>query len=359
MKRNLFITTLLLFATTLIAQQYYFVIDERYPATKPLLHNAQTVLLVNNTVAQPADFGHTNAEDGEQKATTAISLDNAALHCLFAMTNEMQNSEAYERVELMDISQNKSQEFYTRHLLTNAAAEQLCQDYQVDALIILNQLVLYDIQESFPVDEGQYYAYLQAYAQAHWTIHHAGATQDPSFTTADTLFWESDCFYTRDRVLESLPDRQEALLYLAQQVGINTATCLTPQWQTETHYLYDDKNTNIQQGIQAFQYKHWQEAINTWQEVLPDTENDTENPKTKQNKKEKDIQAMAAANIAVAYEMMADYTNAIAYTNTAITIFRQCNNAYARQQLSNLHFYLQHLNERQSAESVLSNNNNL
>lgn len=354
MKRNLFITTLLLLATTLTAQQYYFVVDERYPATRPLLHNAQTILLVNNTVAQPADFGHANAEDGAQKATTSVSLDNATLYCLFAMTNEMQDSEAYQRVELMDISQNKSKEFYTRHLMTNAAAEQLCQDYQVDALIILNQLVLYDIQENFPVDEAQYYAYLQAYAQAHWTVHHAGATQDESFTTADTLFWESDCFYTRESVLESLPDRQEALLYLAQQVGVNTATSLTPQWTAETHHLYDDNNTYIQQGIQAFQYKNWQEAIDAWQQVLPNIKDNTEGKSTKRNKKGKDIQAMAAANIAVAYEMMADYTNAISYTNQAVTLFQQCNTAYARQQISNLHFYLQHLDSRQAADSALS-----
>ena len=340
MKR--FISTFLTFlaAVTLPAQQYYFTVDERQPADRPLLQGAQRILVVNNTVPQPEEFGHSNAEDGTMLAGTSVDLTDAALRCLFAATQTMDGSGEYLQVELMDISQNKSRNFYSRSPMTVVDEEQLCAEYEADALLILNHLVLYDMCESFPVDADRYYAYLQACSQTHWTVHHAGKPQDAVFTTADTLLWEVEPVYSRTSALAGLPDRHDALLYLAQQAGTNVAVSLTPQWLPATHYLYDNPDADIQRGMRAFQRKLWQDAIAAWQQAL--------------DKGDKKVSAIAAADMAVAAEMSGDYSAALDYANRAAGLFGAWKNTDGRQQQVNMRHYVEHLQQRQADESALS-----
>lgn len=340
MRKAAYILLLTMAPMMLCAQQYYFTLEERHPAVRPLLQGKQRVLVVNNTTPQPDEFGHNNAVDGVVLQGDSVALGAAALRCLFQATQVMDESGEYERVELMEISQNRSRNFYTRRPMTQAAMEQLCCDYQVDALVILNQLVLYDMQESFPIDEGQYYAYLQAYAQSHWTVHIAGQVQDDTFVSADTLLWESDIYYTRARAMSELPIRQQALLYLAQQVGESVGQSLTPQWQPYTHYLYANGNDSVQAGIEAFQHKHWSRAISVWGTVV-----ETGDKKTR---------AIAAANMAIAAEMTGDYASACDYARRAVRLFGDWKNADGRRQQTNMRYYLAHLQARQAEEEVLS-----
>ena len=46
-------------------QQWYFSVDERYPAERTQLQNKQRILVVNNALTQPQDFGHSTVLDGE------------------------------------------------------------------------------------------------------------------------------------------------------------------------------------------------------------------------------------------------------------------------------------------------------
>lgn len=340
MKRFLSLSLTLLAAITLSAQQYFFTVDERHPAERPLLHGAQRILVVNNTVPQPEEFGHSNAEDGTMLNGTSVNLADAALRCLFAATQTMDGSGEYLQVELMDISQNKSRNFYSRSPMTIVDEERLCTEYEADALLILNHLVLYDMCESFPVNDDQYYAYLQACSQTHWTVHHAGNTQDAVFTTADTLLWEVEPVYARASALAGLPDRHDALLYLAQQIGTDVAVSLTPQWSPATHYLYDNPDAGIQRGMRAFQRKLWQDAIAAWQQAL--------------DSGDKKVSAVAAADMAVAAEMTGDYTAALDYANRAIRLFGEWKNADGRQEQVNMRHYVEHLLQRQAEESALS-----
>lgn len=340
MRKWAYILLMVIVPMMLCAQQYFFTLEERHPAERPFLHGKQRVLVVNNTVPQPDEFGHNNAVDGVVLQGDTVALGDAALRCLFQATQVMDASGEYERVELLEISRNRSRNFYTRHPMTRAAMEQLCSDYQVDALVILNQLVLYDMQESFPVEDGRYYAYLQAYAQSHWTVHIAGQVQDDTFVSADTLLWESGLYYARERAMTDLPMRRQSLLCLAQQVGESAGESLTPQWQPYTHYLYANDNDSVQAGIQAFQHKQWSRAMAAWGTVL-----ETGDKKTR---------AVAAANMAIAAEMKGDYDSACGYARRAVRLFGDWKSADGRRQQVNMRYYLAHLQARQAEEATLS-----
>ena len=318
-------------------QQWYFSVDERYPAERQQLQGKQRILVVNNALTQPQDFGHSTILDGENKGNVEIDLSRSVLYCLFATTQSMESTGEFDAVELMDISQNHSTNYYTRTPLTFSQAERLCTDYQADALLTLNQLVLYDIVESFPTDEGTYYAYLQAYAQSHWTIHYAGQTREVTFTQADTLLWESQLHYNRTQSLSDLPSRQEALLYLARELGNRIGSSFAPSWQTTRRYIYE--LPDLQAGLNAFRLQLWNSAINQWLTIV--------------DSKDKKAAACAAANIAIAYEMLGDYASSCDYAQRASRLFGAWKTAYGRQQQVNIRYYLAQLQARQARESDL------
>ena len=318
-------------------QQCYFSVDERYPAKRTELKNKQRILVVNNALTQPNDFGHTTMIDGESHNNVEVDLSRSVLYCLFTTTQSMESTGEFEAVELMDISQNHSTNYYSRTPLTFSQAERLCTDYQADALLTLNQLVLYDIVESFPTDEGTYYAYLQAYAQSHWTIHYAGQPREVTFTQADTLLWESRLYYTRAQSLNDLPSRQEALLYIARELGNRVGSSFSPSWQTTRRYIYD--LPNLQAGLDAFRLQRWNSAINQWITMV--------------DSKDKKAAACAAANIAIAYEMLGDYASACDYAQRASRLFGAWKTAYGRQQQVNIRYYLAQLQARQVRERDL------
>ena len=318
-------------------QQWYFSVDERYPAERTQLQGKQRILVVNNALTQPQDFGHSTILDGENKGNVEIDLSRSVLYCLFATTQSMELAGEFEAVELMDISQNHSTNYYSRTPLTFSQAERLCADYQADALLTLNQLVLYDVLESFPTEEVAYYAYLQAYAQSHWTIHYAGQTREINFTHADTLLWESNLYYNRAQSLSDLPPRQEALLYLARELGNRMGSSFVPSWQTTRRYIYE--LPNLQAGLDAFRLQRWNSAINQWLISV--------------DSKDKKAAACAAANIAIAYEMLGDYALACDYAQRASRLFGAWKTAYGRQQQANIRYYLAQLQARQARERDL------
>ena len=317
-------------------QQWYFWIDEFYPAERNFLQKLSRVMLVNNTVAQPNDFGHSVAMDGVVLHKEEVALSEAALHCLFTATQTMDERMIFDRVELLEYSQNTSGMFYLRHQMSTEEKQRLCNEYDVDALIILNQLVLYNTLESFPADD-MYMATLQACAGAHWSVYVKARGNEYSFATSDTLYWESDYAYRRQEALGQLPSTQEALLYLACEVGANVANSLLPRWKSAKRYIYELKE--LQSGLDAFRYQHWNEAISLW---LPCVDGN--------NKK---AAACAASNIAIAYELSGDYALACDYAQRAIRLFGAWKTAYGRQQQANIRYYLAQLQARQARERGL------
>ena len=332
------------------AQQWYFTIDEYRDAERTALRDVRRVLVVNNALVQPTDFGHSTVLDGKNQGGIEVALDRAPLYNMFSLTQFLDASGELTRVELLDKSQNSSTNYYQRMVLSQERANKLIQMYEVDALLVLNQLVLYDVVEAFLTEEGGYYAYMQAFAQSHWNVYYADRRPVRTITQADTLVWESDIEYTRTQALNKLPNRQEALLYLASEVGTKLGQSLVPSWEPVRRYLYDDDHAYVQQGLEAFRYQRWEEAIHHWKQVAND-ESNVESRKLKV-KEDKKAAAVATANMAIAYELLGDYDSACASANEACRLFGALKSAWARQQQVNIRYYLEQLRAKKAKEDA-------
>jgi hypothetical protein len=344
---------LLLLGMPMVAQQWYFTIDEYRDAEHTALRDVRRMLVVNNALVQPTDFGHSTVLDGKNQGGIEVALDRAPLYNMFSLTQLLDGSGEMDLVELLDKSQNSSTNYYQRMVLSQQRANELLQRYNVDALLVLNQLVLYDVVEAFLTEEGGYYAYMQAFAQSHWNVYYADRRPVRTITQADTLVWESDIEYTRTRALNKLPNRQEALLYLASEVGTKLGQSLVPSWEPVRRYLYDDDHAYVQQGLEAFRYQRWQEAILYWQSVA-NTEGGKSSNSSNRSKRGKDKKAaaVATANMAIAYELLGDYDSACASANEACRLFGALKSAWARQQQVNIRYYLEQLRAKKAKEDA-------
>ena len=360
---------LLLLGIPMAAQQWYFSIDEYRDAERDALRGVSRVLVVNNALVQPNDFGHSSVLDGNNKSNISVDLDRALLYSLFSLTRAMEESGALDAVELLDISQNHSTNYYSREAMSPVAVNNLLKTYDVDALLVLNQLVLYDVLEAFEGYDGAQYAYMQAFAQSHWNVYYADARRRGQVIThADTLVWEANKGYTRSQVLEQLPDRQEALLYLASTLGANMGKSLVPNWVSVNRYLYNHDDPHVQAGLEAFRYQRWEKAIGHWQQALGSgvqefrgsgvqefrgsgVESNVESRKLKV-KEDKKAAAVATANMAIAYELLGDYDSACASANEACRLFGALKSAWARQQQVNIRYYLEQLRAKKAREAA-------
>jgi hypothetical protein len=334
----------------MVAQQWHFTIDEYRDAERNALRGVHRVLVVNNALVQPDDFGHSTMLDGNNKSGISVRLDRALLYSIFSLTQTMDESGDFDAVELLDVSQNSSTNYYARQSLSANKVQNLLQIYQVDALLVLNQLVLYDVLEAFQTDDGGQYAYIQAFAQSHWSMYFADASRrSQTLSYADTLIWESKVEYTRTQALNQLPNREDALLYLASTLGEGLGKSFVHSWVTVSRYLYDIADTHIEAGVQSFRYQRWEEAIHHWKQVANE---EAKGERLKVKGKDNKAAAVAAANIAIAYEMLGDYSSACDYANEASHLFGALKTAWGRQQQVNIRYYLEQVRAKQAKASA-------
>lgn len=321
-----FLLTLLCCASQMArAQQYYFTIEVRQPAAVRLpMQQVQRVLLVNNSAQQRADFGHYNKRNDEAREGSTVDLSMAARQLLFGLYAGLQEQEVFAEVSMLAESQNAENNFYKRSYLTDQQVKNLCQTYGADAVLAMNQLVIYDLQESFLTDGNTYFAYLEAYCSTHWTLHCPGQ-KNVSFAASDTLIWEKE-HRSEVTALQALPARQTALLDMAYYSGEQVSRRIFPQWVAQDRYVYQGKDIAFSQGLEAFSHQRWEKAAEIWERCY-------------QEQKDKLMQAYAAADVALAYEMMEQFDRAIAWTDRAIAAIQQKRTAEAVQQYVNLNYY--------------------
>lgn len=309
-KAKLFALLLLLTgAVGAYAQQWHTTVEISYPAELTLPDDVYDLLLVNNTVAHP-------------------DLPDGAFYTLMAASEMLEGSDYLPSV--LETSQNTSASLYRKQLFSREKADSLMTLYQSDALLVLNQEFVHSSVNSFATEAGTYYAYLEVIAASHWTLFFRSGSQDGlgsrTLQYVDTLYWENEAEET-SIAKEALPTTEEANSEMCVYVGERMAERLLPRTETEDRYLYDLGDDDP--GMQYFTRKQWQQAIDAWAQPISD------------NKKA----AYAAANSAVAYELLGDINAAAAAAEKAINLFSSIRSAEARQQSANLRYYLDHLRQ--------------
>ncbi len=286
----------------------YTTLDILRPAQVNFLPNTESVLIVNNSAVQPANLGHASLSYDGEVERLEVETDSLALFCISVLADELANKDYFRSVYMVLNTMDKNPDFNTIRPLQNTTIKDLCSQYGVDAVIALNRIKVKDeIEEYVDLDAGAYIGVLEAKYETLWSIHYPNKPEVSSYIFKDSLYWETES-YVRNNLVKKLPERKNALIDGAMLVGENAAKRFTPYWEQEDRYFFNPNNKQMRQGMDSVYVKKWEPAILIWKEVLQSTSN-------------KRLKAQAANNIAIAYEVIGDYSSAVEYANQSFNLF--------------------------------------
>ena len=309
------IMTRLIFAacilcTSCATQRLYTTLDVMRPGNMTFAHDAVNMLLINNTVPQPENYGHQIHLSGQKPYSVKQNIDSASLFCLAGAFEDFADIGFFRTVLLQDESQNKSNTFYAIKPLKATEVDSLCRMYNVDVILSLNRIAVKDVISDYYLPEtNEYLAALDVKTISNWSVHYPDSSHYQSISLTDSLFWE-EIAYDRKQALERLPARNDAIVDACIFAGKRTCERLLPRWEQVDRYFFNHRNSQMKQGIDSVYHKAWEGALDAWKPLA-------------ETGKSKSVKAKAYANMAVVSEITGDVDNAIKYANAALTLFSE------------------------------------
>jgi hypothetical protein len=317
----------------------YTSLDVLRPAKVAFAKNANDLLIINNTVNQPAVYGHKTELLYETPKNVLINTDSLSIFCLGALTEDLDGKDFFSSIQLIPNTINTGKEFFGSSKLTNDQVNKLCLTHQANAILSLDKIkVNDDLTENYLNESSTYLSTLELKFETYWSIHYPNNPEVTSVQYTDTVFWESESYY-RKKAMGDLPDRKDALVDGALNIGHKTVNRFVPYWDKVDRYIFNPNNKVMRQGLDSVYVKNWKSAINLWE---------TEYNKTRSTR----IMAQAANNIAIGYEITGDLDKALDYATKSFYSF-------GKMTIVNYDFflrlseYIKELNQRKNEQDIL------
>ena len=282
----------------------YTSLDVLRPAKVSFAPEANDLLIVNNTTKQPAEYGHKTQLLIETPKNVLIKTDSMAIFCLGALTEDFEGKDFFSSVKLIPNSINKGKEFFNTTLLNKNSVKTLCFSNNTNVVLSLDKIkVNDDLIENYLNESSTYLASLVLVFETSWSIHYKNKPDVTSIQFTDTVFWESESYY-RKKAMSDLPNREDALVDGALNVGHKVVNRLIPYWDKVDRYFFNPKQKLMKQAMDSVYVKNWKSSISLWE--------------TEMNKSHRNwIQAQCANNIAIGYEITGDLDKALEYATKA------------------------------------------
>ncbi|MDD4198833.1 MAG: DUF6340 family protein [Paludibacter sp.] len=286
----------------------YTSIDVLRPAKVSFPIDVNHLLIVNNTVPQPPAYGHKATLFNENQRTVVVETDSLAIFALASFSESVIEKEFFSLVDLVHESKNKGSDFFTVGSPDQGVLKSLADEYDAHAIIALNKILVHDdLGELYDQENNSFIAYLEAKYEYNWSIHFPLKNQMFSVITKDTVYWESES-YGRQRALNGLPDRRDALIDGALISGRRVVNKFIPYWEKVDRYLFSLSDKTFKKGLDSVYVKEWDGAIKVWEGLLVTVRG--------QSKK-----AKIAHNLSVLYEIKGNIKQACDYSNQALEAF--------------------------------------
>lgn len=308
------LTAVILFALiTGCAGIKYITVETQEPAQVTLPYNVKSVLIVNNVVQQPDEIGHNTLKVGFKDAERAkASSDSIAIYYTEALSQFLGEEDYFASVMYNKSPLREDKDFWKEQPLTPEKMNALKKKSGADAIISLDKLILQTDKREHFKQEGYSYADLEA--KIHSIIRIYLPTMDgkmPSVQYRDSLRWEG--YDTQERKVYTdlvLPSREKAVKELAVRAAEKMTATFSPHWIMQDRWYYTLSNSLMKEGATLAQNMQWKEAAVKWEEYFS-------------QEKDKQKQAKAANNIALAYEMLGDMNSAYQWVSKSYELFEQ------------------------------------
>jgi len=290
----------------------YTSLDVLRPAKVAFNPNANNLLIVNNAVVQPVEYGHTTQLINTKPKKVLVSADSLGIFCISSLTEEMQSKAFFLNVNFLLETINNSGDFNTNQLLTSEKVKQLCLENNSNVVLSLDNIKVYDdLSEYFDSQQNSFLASLEVKVETDWSVHYINSSKLTSVQFVDTVYWEAES-YKRKNTMSQLPLRYDALIDAAITAGKKSIDRFVPRWEKVDRYFYNPGNKLMREAMDSVYVKNWKSAIDLWVSAYDSS-------------KSKRIKSQAANNIAIAYEIIGDIDKAFEYATISYYMLDQLN----------------------------------
>ncbi len=261
----------------------YTSIDVLRPAKVIFPADVNHLLIINNSLAQPHHYGHKTELFNETQKSMRVDADSIAIFALASFTESVIAKEFFASVNLIHNSINSGNDFFTVSLPDKSSVSYLANQNQANGIISLNRMLVNDIQgEIYNQEENTFIAYLEAKYEMQWSIHFPEKNKVFTLITNDTVYWESESF-NRQRALNGLPDRRDALIDGALISGERVVKNFIPYWEQADRYLFNSSNKTFKAGLDSVYVRNWEGATQVWDALLNKLNNQYQKGKVAHN----------------------------------------------------------------------------
>ncbi len=288
-----------------------FNVETYNPADITYPRGVETVLMVNNAVAQPADVGYTYMLHGKSQDTCRAEADSALIEFCRSLGTTIANASYFKDVRLLDEPYRLDSIYLRERKLLPSEVKQLCEQNGTDAIISLEK-ILFVMEKNIETD--------LRIGMEHGTVKvnmtgvlrtYLPEKERPmaSVVLQDSVMWEE---YAPDvRMLNNLlPLPDQALRVAASYIASTMSEHFIPHWSESGRWYYHNTGARWKEASAFASAGKWDLAEEKWQLIEKSTSN-------------KSAKAKACSNIALACEMQSRFDDALAWAKKSASFFAE------------------------------------
>jgi tetratricopeptide (TPR) repeat protein len=285
----------------------YTSLDVLRPAKFSFDPAATRLLILNNAVPQPPNYGHKTMLLNESVKNVSVNTDSLALFCISALAEKFQDNAFFSDI-LLDVTPiNQHSTFSKLSRIDSLLIIEYSENNDVDVIISLDRIKVNDLlSEDYIYEKPNYLASLELNFETNWSVYYPRRKGSTSLQFRDTLYWEAQSANSKNAFAQ-LPIREDALIDGALYVGQKTVNRFIPYWEKVDRYFFDSQHKIMRQAMDSIYVKNWREAIRSWENVIDSSKNNW-------------LKAQASNNIAVTYELLEDIDNALKYAHQSYSL---------------------------------------
>jgi len=330
---------LLLLTCSSCSSIYRFSIDVQEPAAVTLPVSAQNVLILNNTVKQPINYGIDRTHNGKPiRADYPLSLDSAVWTAIDEIAGVLEESNFFGTVAVYRDYIRTDDDCLSIPKLSPEDQSDFYDMGNYDALLVIDRLLfavnenVKKMQTGISYDEETGFIDLRADGNLTCSIYTYGKEKPiTTFSVSDSVFTKSMVDGDSTIFFKEIPEFM--LHVLSGRLGNQTATRLIPTWKTEERMLFRGYNARMQEAVGYAADHQWANAESLWM--------------TEFEKKTKPLdKAKVAFNLATANEMQDRIDSAYVWAQKAKEYLTNVNQDKNFQEIEITDKYLTDIEQR-------------
>jgi len=332
---------LLLLTCSSCSSIYRFSIDIQEPAAITLPVSAQNVLILNNTITQPENYGIERTFDGKSiRADYPLSLDSMVWSVVDAITAVLNESNFFNTIAIYKapLRSDSDTEWLSITEISSETQSDFYDTENYDALFVIDRLLLSvnenvkTIQTGSLSSEPSAFVDMRADGIITCSMYVYGKEQPLiTFNVSDSLFTKSVVDNDSILLFKEIPEYM--LDELSHRIGNQAATHFIPTWETAERILFASYNSRMQEAAGYAVNHQWAKAEPIWTAEL--------------GKKTKPLdRAKIAFNLAVANEMQDKFEPALEWVQKAKEYLTKTNSSNNSKEIALIDEYISELERR-------------